>query len=130
MAAASVADPRLFTTGESLESGIKRLVALTGIGEWTACYIAMRALREPDAFPAADIGLLRALADVNGARPNGPSLQRGPRLGARGEPTPRCIFGWPSGARHRRPPPDMEIRDASHDRSAEQPHRHAPARLG
>ena len=43
---------RLFTAGESLESGIERLVALPGIGEWTACYIAMRALREPDAFPA------------------------------------------------------------------------------
>jgi AraC family transcriptional regulator, regulatory protein of adaptative response / DNA-3-methyladenine glycosylase II len=53
MAAASAADPRLFTTGESLRAGIKRLTALPGIGEWTACYIAMRALREPDAFPAA-----------------------------------------------------------------------------
>lgn len=39
-----------------------------------ACYIAMRALREPDAFPAADIGLLRALADINGARPNAAEL--------------------------------------------------------
>ena len=33
---------------------------LPGIGEWTAQYIAMRQLREPDAFPAADIGLMRA----------------------------------------------------------------------
>ena len=60
MAAASAADPRLFIAGDSLQAGIKRLVALPGIGEWTACYIAMRALREPDAFPAADIGLARA----------------------------------------------------------------------
>jgi len=29
----------------------------------------MRALREPDAFPAADIGLMRAMADRNGVRP-------------------------------------------------------------
>jgi AraC family transcriptional regulator of adaptative response / DNA-3-methyladenine glycosylase II len=29
----------------------------------------MRALREPDAFPAADIGLLRALTDATGRRP-------------------------------------------------------------
>jgi AraC family transcriptional regulator of adaptative response / DNA-3-methyladenine glycosylase II len=38
-----------------------RLDDLPGIGPWTAQYIAMRALREPDAFPASDLGLLRAL---------------------------------------------------------------------
>jgi AraC family transcriptional regulator of adaptative response / DNA-3-methyladenine glycosylase II len=37
------------------------LLALPGVGEWTAAYIAMRALREPDAFPAGDLGLRRAL---------------------------------------------------------------------
>ena len=36
------------------------LLAIAGIGEWTADYIAMRALKNPDAFPAADLGLLRA----------------------------------------------------------------------
>lgn len=35
---------------------------LPGIGPWTIQYIAMRALRDPDAFPASDLGLLRALA--------------------------------------------------------------------
>jgi AraC family transcriptional regulator of adaptative response / DNA-3-methyladenine glycosylase II len=45
------------------------LKSLTGIGEWTAQYIAMRELREPDAFPAADIGLMRALTDETGLRP-------------------------------------------------------------
>ncbi len=40
-----------------------------GIGEWTAQYIAMRALREPDAFPAADIGLMRAMVGWRGRRP-------------------------------------------------------------
>jgi AraC family transcriptional regulator, regulatory protein of adaptative response / DNA-3-methyladenine glycosylase II len=39
---------------------------LPGIGEWTAQYIAMRELREPDAFPADDIGLKRALARLDG----------------------------------------------------------------
>jgi AraC family transcriptional regulator of adaptative response / DNA-3-methyladenine glycosylase II len=39
---------------------IDRFRALPGIGEWTAQYVAMRALGEPDAFPAADLGLLRA----------------------------------------------------------------------
>jgi len=36
------------------------LLGIPGIGEWTADYIAMRALKNPDAFPAADLGLLRA----------------------------------------------------------------------
>ncbi|MGB5449306.1 MAG: AlkA N-terminal domain-containing protein [Woeseiaceae bacterium] len=34
--------------------------AIKGIGEWTAQYVAMRALKNPDAFPASDLGLLRA----------------------------------------------------------------------
>jgi AraC family transcriptional regulator of adaptative response / DNA-3-methyladenine glycosylase II len=34
---------------------------LPGIGDWTAQYVAMRALNEPDGFPASDLGLLRAL---------------------------------------------------------------------
>ena len=36
------------------------LTDLPGIGEWTAQYVAMRALRWPDAFPSGDLGLLRA----------------------------------------------------------------------
>ncbi len=36
------------------------LLVIPGIGEWTAEYVAMRALKNPDAFPAADLGLLRA----------------------------------------------------------------------
>jgi AraC family transcriptional regulator of adaptative response / DNA-3-methyladenine glycosylase II len=46
-----------------LAEAVARLTALDGIGEWTAQYIAMRALREPDAFPSGDLGLRRALAD-------------------------------------------------------------------
>jgi AraC family transcriptional regulator of adaptative response / DNA-3-methyladenine glycosylase II len=38
-----------------------RLRELPGIGEWTAQYVAMRALGDPDAFPSGDLGLLRAL---------------------------------------------------------------------
>ncbi|MGC2109073.1 MAG: AlkA N-terminal domain-containing protein, partial [Candidatus Korobacteraceae bacterium] len=40
---------------------LARLCELPGIGQWTAQYVAMRALGEPDAFPSGDIGLLRAL---------------------------------------------------------------------
>ncbi|HEY5089399.1 MAG TPA: AlkA N-terminal domain-containing protein, partial [Polyangia bacterium] len=44
------------------------------VGEWTAQYIAMRQLREPDAFPAADVGLLRAMASSAGLRPSAGEL--------------------------------------------------------
>lgn len=63
-------DPMIFSRGASLEDAIAKLRALPGIGEWTAQYIAMRELREPDAFPAADIGLLRAMAAPDGQRPS------------------------------------------------------------
>jgi len=39
----------------------RRLRALTGIGPWTAEYVAMRALRDPDAFLASDLGVRHAL---------------------------------------------------------------------
>ncbi len=46
---------------------LHRLCEIPGIGDWTAQYVAMRALQEPDAFPSSDLGLLRAL-DLNTAR--------------------------------------------------------------
>ncbi len=63
------ADPAIFTPRADLESAIAALKALPGVGEWTAQYIALRELREPDAFPEADIGLLRGMADEAGQRP-------------------------------------------------------------
>jgi AraC family transcriptional regulator of adaptative response / DNA-3-methyladenine glycosylase II len=45
-----------------LDDAVARLRELPGLGEWTAQYIAMRALREPDAFPATDLGVRKALA--------------------------------------------------------------------
>jgi AraC family transcriptional regulator of adaptative response / DNA-3-methyladenine glycosylase II len=42
-----------------------QLCALPGIGPWTASYVAMRAARQPDAFPAADLGIRRALGNVS-----------------------------------------------------------------
>jgi len=66
LAKSAVADRSLFEPGRGLDVAIRRLRELPGIGEWTAHYIAMRALREPDAFPAADIGLMRAMATADG----------------------------------------------------------------
>ena len=74
LARAAVADPDLFGARGDLDDAVLRLRALPGIGEWTAQYIAMRQLREPDAFPAADIGLMRAMADAEGLRPTAAEL--------------------------------------------------------
>ena len=52
-----------FRSEQSLDEFVERWVALPGIGEWTAHYMAMRALSHPDAFPAADLILRRAAAD-------------------------------------------------------------------
>jgi AraC family transcriptional regulator of adaptative response / DNA-3-methyladenine glycosylase II len=39
---------------------VSRLLQLPGVGPWTASYIAMRALGDPDAFPASDLGIRHA----------------------------------------------------------------------
>lgn len=49
-----------FSPAASLEDKIEELCAVPGIGPWTAHYIALRAVGEPDAFPAADLGLRKA----------------------------------------------------------------------
>jgi AraC family transcriptional regulator of adaptative response / DNA-3-methyladenine glycosylase II len=47
--------------GANVDDTMHSLQALPGIGAWTAHYIAMRALGYPDAFPHADLGLMKAL---------------------------------------------------------------------
>jgi AraC family transcriptional regulator of adaptative response / DNA-3-methyladenine glycosylase II len=49
-----------FERGATLDESIARLTELPGIGPWTAHYIAMRALRESDAFPHTDLGIRKA----------------------------------------------------------------------
>jgi len=68
LAEATVSDPNLFRPFGTIEEAIARLRTIRGVGEWTAQYIALRAIREMDAFPASDIGLLRGAAIVDGAR--------------------------------------------------------------
>jgi AraC family transcriptional regulator of adaptative response / DNA-3-methyladenine glycosylase II len=65
LAEAAVADRNLFCQVGSIEEAIDRLKAIRGIGEWTAQYIALRAIREMDAFPATDVALLRGAAEVD-----------------------------------------------------------------
>ena len=68
------ADPTIFTPRADLESAIAALSALPGVGDWTAQYIALRELREPDAFPHGDVALMRALVDDEGQRPSAQQL--------------------------------------------------------
>jgi AraC family transcriptional regulator of adaptative response / DNA-3-methyladenine glycosylase II len=46
-----------------IEATLAKLRALPGVGEWTAQYIAMRALAWPDAFPHGDYGVKKALGE-------------------------------------------------------------------
>lgn len=58
-----IADGRLVLDPEADRDEAKQgLLAIPGIGPWTASYVALRALRDPDVFPAEDLGLQRAAA--------------------------------------------------------------------
>ncbi|HTU75486.1 MAG TPA: AlkA N-terminal domain-containing protein [Trebonia sp.] len=52
--------------GVDRDEATARLLALPGIGAWTANYIRMRALSDPDAWLATDAGIVRALAGLGG----------------------------------------------------------------
>jgi AraC family transcriptional regulator, regulatory protein of adaptative response / DNA-3-methyladenine glycosylase II len=52
----------------AVDGALDRLVALPGIGPWTAHYLAMRVFGWPDAFPETDLGLRKALGGVSGPR--------------------------------------------------------------
>jgi len=74
-AASIVALARALASGElqltpsaPLEPTLQHLTSLPGIGEWTAHCIAMRALGWPDAFPAQDLGVLKALGVTRAAQ--------------------------------------------------------------
>jgi AraC family transcriptional regulator of adaptative response / DNA-3-methyladenine glycosylase II len=51
-----------------IDATLEKLRALPGVGEWTAQYIAMRALAWPDAFPHTDLGVMRALGEKSPRR--------------------------------------------------------------
>jgi len=74
IAEAVVADPNLFNPFGTIEEIVERLKKIRGVGEWTAHYIALRAIREMDAFPSSDIGLLRGAAAIVGEQVDAASL--------------------------------------------------------
>ncbi len=51
-----------FTGAEEIEEFVTRVCEIKGIGDWTAHYIALRVLSDPDAFPYSDLILRRAAA--------------------------------------------------------------------
>jgi AraC family transcriptional regulator, regulatory protein of adaptative response / DNA-3-methyladenine glycosylase II len=55
----------------TLDELVSSITATVGLGAWTAHYLALR-LGEPDAFPATDLGLRRALAGATGRNVSGP----------------------------------------------------------
>lgn len=78
----------------SLEVAEEQLCALPGIGPWTAQYVAMRALGEPDALPGSDLGLRKAIA--SGATPESESMLRKAAESWRPWRSYACLHLWQS----------------------------------
>lgn len=51
----------MFSQGLTIEALEVALIKIKGIGPWTVNYIGMRGLSDPDAFPSADLGIIKAL---------------------------------------------------------------------
>ena len=51
-----------FDVAQDPEQFCEALKSIKGVGDWTAQYVAMRALKNPDAFPGSDLGLIKAIA--------------------------------------------------------------------
>jgi AraC family transcriptional regulator of adaptative response / DNA-3-methyladenine glycosylase II len=61
-AVASASASGEITLGPGRDASV--LGQVRGVGPWTVAYVAMRACQDPDAFPASDLGLRRALAET------------------------------------------------------------------
>jgi len=66
LAKAALEDPLLFEWQRysNLEAAVTRFTSIKGIGDWTAHYIALRALHDPDAFPQGDVALRRSFNEL------------------------------------------------------------------
>jgi AraC family transcriptional regulator of adaptative response / DNA-3-methyladenine glycosylase II len=61
VSAAVVAGDLKFDTAQDPDRFCAVLTSIKGVGDWTAQYVAMRALKNPDAFPGSDLGLIKAI---------------------------------------------------------------------
>jgi AraC family transcriptional regulator, regulatory protein of adaptative response / DNA-3-methyladenine glycosylase II len=68
LAKALARDQVRLTPGADVTATLDSLRSIPGVGEWTAQYIAMRALAWPDAFPHTDLGVMKALGERTGRR--------------------------------------------------------------
>ncbi len=68
LARAVAAGELVLMPNADIEATLDQLRALPGVGEWTAQYIAMRALAWPDAFPHTDLGVRKALGETDARR--------------------------------------------------------------
>ena len=96
----SVMDGRIrFDPMQDITGFTDALMDIPGIGPWTAQYAAMRALKHPDAFPAGDLGLRRALRGTEW--PDGPTESQLDALAARWRPwrAYAAMVLWHSGHR-------------------------------
>jgi len=66
------------SSGAPVAATMEQLNAIPGIGDWTSQYMAMRALRWPDAFPAADYGVMKALDVTTAAKARDAARQWSP----------------------------------------------------
>ncbi len=62
VSAAAVAGDLQFDVAQDPEQFCEALKSIKGVGDWTVQYVAMRALKNPDAFPGSDLGLIKAIA--------------------------------------------------------------------
>ena len=100
LAAAVVAGDVVIDPGADPLEVRRSLVRLPGIGPWTAEYVAMRALRDPDAFMPTDLGIRRAARAIGLPDDPGPARRAERSAGGPGAATP-----WPTSGRSRRRPP-------------------------
>ena len=68
IASAAASGGLRFDASQDPDAFCGTLTAIRGIGDWTAQYVAMRGLKNPDAFPSSDLGLLRAFDEEGRAR--------------------------------------------------------------
>jgi len=61
VSAAVVAGDLQFDLAQDPDQFCTALTSIKGVGDWTAQYVAMRALKSPDAFPSSDLGLIKAI---------------------------------------------------------------------
>jgi AraC family transcriptional regulator of adaptative response / DNA-3-methyladenine glycosylase II len=67
LVATEIAAGRLdLAAGSDRVEAARRLLEIRGVGPWTAGYVAMRALGDPDAFPPGDVALRRAIVALGG----------------------------------------------------------------